>query len=242
MGTEVEDQVIDKKRNKKKERNTLRLDEFNKSDMSQTGAGFTDPNEYKDSIARLPADKKTYDEQYFAPVQSPNPLGEFLEEKEEKYTSLNPHASVFNPTHVGQMPPGVIEESIKTFAFQTLKSVGPLRETHSRFSQELSTEANRLIVERGGLINLLKSDERFGSYDDYICLKGDAEKAKKMKDQDMKNNAYTERKPANLGDMARKIREQLEKDKENVPESKANSLGLLKASKEASILETIKKN
>jgi len=240
---EVEDEVMDKKKTKKKERNTLHLEEFNKSDIPPTETGLTDLGDYKDRIARLAAVKKSYEEQCFAPgVQSAKPVGSSLEDKMDKYLNLNPHASVFNPNPVEQMPPGVIEESIKTFVFQTLKSVGPLKETDSRFSKELSTEANALIVERRGLVNLLKSDERFGSYDDYICLKGDAEKAKKMKDQDMKTNACSERKPANLGDMARKIREQLEKDKENVPEPNVNSFGLLKASKEASILETIKKN
>jgi len=239
----VEDEIVDKKRNKKKERNTLHLAEFNNSDIPPTETGFTDPRDYKDRIARLAAVKKSYEEQSFTPVhQSTNTVNSALEEKMDKYLNLNPNASVFNPNPVEQMPPDVIEESIKSFVFQTLKDVGPLKETDSRFSKEFGTEANALIVERRGLVNLLKSDERFGSYDDYICLKGDAEKAKKMKDQDIKITANVERKPANLGDMARKIREQLEKDKENVPETSFNTFGLLKASKEASILDTIKKD
>ena len=48
--------------------------------------------------------------------------------------------------------------------------------------------------------------------------------------------------PANLGDMAREIKEQLEKEKENIPETSSNTFGLLKASKEASVLDTLNKD
>jgi len=240
---EIEEEVVDKKKNKKKEkeRNTLHLDEFINTDIPSTEVGLADPSDYKDRIARLAALKKSNEEISVGNSVQPHNtiLGGTLEDKMDKFLNLNPNASVFNPNQIEKMPPHVIEESIKSFVFQTLKTVGPLKETDSRFSKEFGTEAKSLIIDKRGLVNLLKLDERFGSYDDYICLKGDAERAKKMKDQEVKSNDILERKPANLGDMARKIREQLEKDKENVPEQ---TFGLLKASKEASILDTIKKD
>ena len=77
--------------------------------------------------------------------------------------------------------PEIIEESIKSFVFQTLKMDGPMKETDQKFTKEIGPDAKALVMERRGLINLLKSDERFASYAEYICLKGDAEKAERLR-------------------------------------------------------------
>jgi len=235
----VEEESVDKKKHKKKERNILHLEEFKHSEMPPAESGVPDPSDYQSRIARLAAIKKTFDERQTSDIPViQNAKPKTLEEKMDKY--LNPNASVFNPTPADKISPDIIEDSVKSFVLQTLKKDGPLKETDSRFSREFGTEAKALIVERRGLINLLKSDERFSSYSDYICLRGDAEKAKKMMDLDTKARGNYERKPVNLGEMAKKIREQLQMEKENDPLS--NGFGLVQASQEASILDSIKKD
>ena len=226
----VEEESVEKKKHKKKERNTLHLEEFKQSEMPPSESGLPDPSDYQSRIARLAAIKKTFDEgqtSEISVIQNAKP--KTLEEKMDKY--LNPNASIFNPSPSDKISPDIIEDSVKSFVLQTLKKDGPLKETDSRFSKEFGTEAKDLIVERRGLINLLKSDERFSSYSDYICLRGDAEKAKKMMDLDTKARGNYERKPVNLGEMAKKIREQLQMEKENDPLS--NGFGLVQASQQA---------
>ena len=85
-----------------------------------------------------------------------------------------------------------------------------MKESDKRLTSDLRIEATKLIQESKGLIQLLKADERFGSYANYLCLKGDAEKAKKLKDQDdrmMMDGGSN--KSSDLGDTARKLKEQL---------------------------------
>eukprot|EP00090_Calanus_glacialis_P031446 TRINITY_DN5190_c0_g1_i2.p1 TRINITY_DN5190_c0_g1~~TRINITY_DN5190_c0_g1_i2.p1 ORF type:complete len:1519 (-),score=592.62 TRINITY_DN5190_c0_g1_i2:152-4708(-) len=248
---EVEEETIDKRKHKKKERNTLHLEEFKNSEIPPAATGMPDPGDYQNRIERLAAIKKTFEERETSDKPKPAPIfanqpasysaPKSLEEKMDKY--LNPNASVFNPNPQEKISPEVIEESIKSFVFQTLKMDGPMKETDQKFTKEIGPDAKALVMERRGLINLLKSDERFASYAEYICLKGDAEKAKKMMDQDTKARGSMEKKPTvNLGDMARKIREQLEKEKDPEIKEAFEGFGLAKAAQGASILDSIKKN
>ena len=67
----------------------------------------------------------------------------------------------------------------------------------------LSQEGRRLVMEKKGMINFLKvrelvlsfwnaflitfaqTDESFGSYADYVCLKGEAERAKQLHENEV---------------------------------------------------------
>ena len=157
------------------------MDEFNNTDLPPPPEYGVPDLSYRSRSERLAAVKETFEEQSGNDVNHHAPAHRnTLEEKVDNY--LNPNASVFNPNPTEKISPAIIEESVKSFVLQTLKTYGPLKETDSRFSREFGPEAKAFILERRGMINLLRSDERFGSYDDIICLKGDAEKAKKMKD------------------------------------------------------------
>ena len=76
--------------------------------------------------------------------------------------------------------------------FQKLKQLGPLKEGDQRLVVNLSQEGRRLVMDKKGMINFLKSDERFGSYADYVCLKGEAERAKQLHE----NEVNTQKCPA----------------------------------------------
>eukprot|EP00092_Neocalanus_flemingeri_P039096 GFUD01042557.1.p1 GENE.GFUD01042557.1~~GFUD01042557.1.p1 ORF type:complete len:1549 (-),score=469.67 GFUD01042557.1:273-4919(-) len=251
---EVEEDSTDKRKQKKnKDSTTVHLEEFKNSEGPATG--MPDPGDYQNRIERLAAIKKTFEERsransdppisppnFNTPPASVNSMKSSLEEKMDKY--LNPNASIFNPNQPEKISTAIIEESVKSFVLQTLKSDGPLKETDIKFTREFGPEAKTLIMERRGLINLLKSDERFSSYADFICLRGDAEKAKKVNDHDTKARENGDKKPvSNLGEMARKIREQLERDQEVAPDTnQAGAFGLAQVANEASILDSIKKN
>jgi len=250
---EVEEESTDKKKHKKTKDRTMHLEEFKNSDG--TAIGMPDASDYQSRIERLAATKKAFEENMSkASSESSNPPSNFhntkpplgaktLEEKMDNY--LNPNASVFNPNQSDKLSKEVIEESVKSFVLQTLKIDGPLKETDIRFTREFGPEAKTMIMERRGLINFLKNDDRFSSYADCICLRGDAEKAKKVNDQEAKARENADKKPvSNLGEMARKMREQLEREQEAAPEvsQSAGAFGLAKAASEASILDSIKKN
>ena len=68
---------------------------------------------------------------------------------------------------------------------QKLKQLGPLKEGDQRLVVNLSQEGRRLVMDKKGMINFLKSDERFGSYADYVCLKGEAERAKQLHENEV---------------------------------------------------------
>ena len=238
------EEVVDKKKHKRKERNTITVDEFNKSDFNNSFVQMPDPGDFKSRVEKFAAIKKTCEEgsksyQSMNHAQSsksdsyPSLHIKSLGEKIDNY--LNPNATAFNPSTVEKLSPSIIGESIKTFVYQTLKSDGPLKENNKKFTSELGPEAMTLIMENRGLINFLKPDERFGSYGDYICLKGDAEQAKKLKDkedaeekQNNKSSRYN-----SLSNMAHEIREQFQHHP---------SLGLEEAAQGTSILDTIRKN
>merc|ERR550517_1397288 len=69
------------------------------------------------------------------------------------------------------------------------------------------------------MINFLKSDERFGSYSDYVCLKGEAERAKQLHE-----NEGEEKPKNNIGDLARKMRLELELGEKKKREQEALAL------------------
>jgi len=247
---EVEEDSNDKRKAKKnKERNTLHLEEFNNSDGLATG--MPDPGDYQNRIERLAAIKKTFEEQSRATSETPKPPPMFynipppkhtLEDKIDNY--LNPNASVYVPNNQPEtLSLEIIEDSVKSFVFQTLKKDGPMKENDPKFTKEFGSEAKKLIMEKRGLINFLKSDERFASYNDYICLRGEAEKAKKINDQEVKARESMERKPVStLGEMAKKIREQLEREQDPDTPKPNGAFGLNDIANKASILEMIKKD
>ena len=74
------------------------------------------------------------------------------------------------------------------YVFQKLKQLGPLKEGDQRLVINLSQEGRRLVMDKKGMINFLKTDERFGSYADYVCLKGEAERAKQLHENEV--NSY----------------------------------------------------
>ena len=83
-----------------------------------------------------------------------------------------------------------------------MRKYGPLKESDKKLTN-FEEEANKFIIEKKGLINVLKADDRFGSYGKFICLKGDAEKAKKLMDADEKSKAESQGggKSQNLGNL-----------------------------------------
>merc|ERR1719357_962705 len=99
---------------------------------------------------------------------------------------------------------------------QKLKQLGPLKEGDQRLVANLSQEGRRLVMEKKGMINFLKTDERFGSYADYVCLKGEAERAKQLHE-----NEGEEKPRNNLGDLARKMRLELELGEKKKKEQEA---------------------
>ena len=223
-----------KKERKKKEKATLSLGEFN-GDME-----VKSNDEFANRIEKLAAMKKTHENYNPSAFIHPN---------------LNPNAKTFNPIPVSSvlktpLLKTTVEESIKTFVYDQLNRFGPMKDSDSRLTKDLSTDAMNTIYDGIGLIKLLKSDERFGSYDNYLCLKGDAEKAKKLKDEEDKKmqNSMSSKTPMNesLGDTARKLKEQLEKKKTSLESNKAKEIkgkgfGLQEVSEEPSLLESIKK-
>ena len=216
-----------KKEKKKKEKATLSLGEF---------VGTTEVNggndEYANRIEKLAALKKTH-ENY-----DPG-AGSYTNSASER--NLNPNARSFNPV-TSRINVG---ESIKTFVYEQLSKLGPMKDTDIRLTKDLGADAKQIINDGNGLLQLLKSDERFGSYSNYLCLKGDAEKAKKLKDEDdkklqeAKNSAPQTN--GNLGDTARKLKELLVKEK-TPPEVRENGFGLKNVSEEPSLLERINKD
>jgi len=250
---EVEDDTTDKKRTKKsKERTTLHLEEFKNSNSEGPAYGMADNTEYQARIDRLAATKKQFEEMSRPNATNnlhnhvqPNSFATMklsLEEKMDNY--LNPNASVFSPNNSEKLSPEVIEESVKTFVLQSLTTHGPMKETDGKFTRQFGADAMKRILDSRGLINFLKGDERFSSYGEYICLRADAEKAKMLSEQDTKARETATKTPTNLGEMARKIREQLERDEKPMPElnKPVGGFGLAQAASEASILDSIKKN
>ena len=222
---------IKKKSKKQKEKNVLSLEEFN-----------GEPTQFDNRIERLAQMKKTHEIGSFSSIVG-NSSGK-LEEKMDNFLSsnssksilsLNANAKSFNPpVKDTTLPPHIIEESIKAFVYQALKNNGPMKETDTKLTKDLSPDALKVVLAHKGLVNFLKTDERIGSYGNYLCLKGDAEKAKKLKDEDEKRlqTAFTSK--PDLGNVARNIREK-HFEKTN------DTFGLNDVSKEPSLLEKIKK-
>ena len=224
-----EDNDNKKKLKKSKERAVLSLEEFNQErpidDRTERLAQMKKSHENSDSTA-CGQGLKSFD--------NPN---------------LNPNAKSFSPNSKYDskniLSKDATEENIRDNVFQQLRKNGPMKESDKRLTSDLRIEATKLIQESKGLIQLLKADERFGSYANYLCLKGDAEKAKKLKDQDdrmMMDGGSN--KSSDLGDTARKLKEQLLRESSTESKKKGNAdngFGLAEASNNPSILDTIKR-
>ena len=220
-----EENVENKKKIKKqKEKNILSLEEFN-----------GEPTQFDNRIERLAQMKKTVEAGSFSSIVG-NHNGK-LEDKMDNFLnskSLNANAKAFiPPVKDPSLPPHVIEESIRTLVYQILKNNGPMKEADTKLTKDLSPDALKVVHAHKGLLNFLKSDERIGSYGNYLCLKGDAEKAKRLKDEEERRLQSFTSKP-DLGNVARNIREK-HFDKSN------ESFGLNEVTKEPSLLEKIKK-
>ena len=155
---------------------------------------------------------------------------------------LNPRAQIFKPTGSGNMaadilPSDAVKESIRDFVFQQLEKYGPLRESDSRITDYLGTDAWKLISRSEGLIDVLKSDYRMGSYADYICLRGDAENAKKLKEEDDREKLTTEENITveSLGVITRKSK--MEELNHEILTRRKSDAGEARDSKEHSILQ-----
>ena len=219
-----------KKEKKKKEKATLSLGEF-VGTMELKGN-----DEHANRIGKLAAMKES-NENY-----SP---GAFMDSGYDK--NLNPNARSFNPvpsfSNVKISSRNTIEESVKTYIFEQLSKHGPMKDSDSRLTKDLDSKARQIISDGNGLLQFLKSDERFGSYSNYLCLKGDAEKAKKLKDEDDKSKELKESTSTmngSLGATARKLKEQIEKEK-TPSEIKEDGFGLKIVSEEPSLLESIQR-
>ena len=230
---DYDDDTLDnkKKEKKKKEKATLSLGEF-------VGATELKGNdEHSNRIGKLAAMKKT-NENY-------DP-GAFMNSGYDK--NLNPNATSFNPvpslSNVKISPKNTVGESVKTYIYEQLSKHGPMKDSDTKLTKDLGTEASKIISDGNGLFHFLKSDERFGSYSSYLCLKGDAEKAKKLKDEDDKKSqeviGSTSKMNYSLGATARKLKEQIVKEK-TPSEIQENGFGLKNVSEEPSLLESIKK-
>ena len=230
---EIEPEVVDKKKTKQvKTKNVVSLEEFNNAAKeAQEGSGSPEgwTGEYQNRIERLAAIKKTFEQRETSP----------------SYTNYS-HGAPFQPTHAPiqtqplaassnleakidkylgrpskeQVAEDVVVESIKVDVLQKLHQLGPLQESDPRLVSNLSAEGRALVTSRRGLVAFLKSDERFGSYAGLVCLKGEAERAKVLHEQedrmvqDFEAKAREEeqgsRPMSNLGEPAKRMREQLE--------------------------------
>ena len=133
-----------------------------------------------------------------------------------------------------QIPRETVEESIKTFVEEKLRKLGPMKESDKRLAN-FDEETTKLIKEKNGLYQVLRSDERFGIYGSYICLKVDAEKAKKLMDAEEKSKIdHASASRPSLGNVVKSVKEKLG--------NKTESFGLAQAAEAASELEKVFKN
>ena len=167
-----------------------------------------------------------------------------VENKKDPHVSndLNPRAQIFKPSGTGNMaadilPSDAVKESVKDFVFQQLEKYGPLRVSDSRITDYLGPDAWKLISRSEGLIDVLKSDDRMGSYADYICLRGDAENAKKLKEEDDREKLTTEDNTTveSFGVITRKSK--MEELNHEILTRRKSDAGQAKDSKEHSILQ-----
>jgi len=223
---EVEEDIVEKKKFKKhKDRNVLSLEEF-------TG----ETRKFDDKIERLDREKKKFELNSFTSNSS----------------LLNPQAVAFKPPKPPRsrsqsrevIPIHMLEESIKSFVRDKLKSMGPMKSSDSRLYKNIEPDGIQLINAHGGLVNLMKSDDRVGSYDDYLCVKGDAEKAKELKEADERKLLEMTSNHSAMGDTARRLKERLGREInssiKNSPSENEESFGLATVSEQPSLLDQIK--
>ena len=209
---ENEGDVDQKKKVRKiKEKTTIPLDVFNGPNNVPSQL-----NSYGERITKLQSIKRSVEVGLYDEVLGAGaiPSG-----------SDSSRAKMFAPT-TDQIPRETIEESIKTFVEEKLRKLGPMKEFDKRLT-DFDEEAAKFILEKKGLSQILKADERFGSYGSYICLKIDAEKAKKLTEAEEKS------KPS-LGNVVKSVKEKLG--------NKTESFGLAQAAEAASELEKVLKN
>ena len=216
-----EPEAADKKKSKKvqKERTVLSLEEFTNPETAGDYHG-----DYQERLNRLAAIKKTFEERGGvypsnpAPTQQPPTLS-YGDSSGVQQANVNLGAKIDKylgrpeltaaPAAIGQ---DVMIESIKTDVLQKLRQLGPLKESDTRLVANLGAEGKSLVMEKKGMVAFLKSDERFGSYADYVCLRGEAERAKTLHET-VKESVVEEgeqRPRSNLGELARRMRQQLE--------------------------------
>ena len=228
---DTNEEDIKKKSKKIKEKNVLSLDQFNGT-----------PTKPDQRIERLAQMKKTHENYNPMFANGMSNGGVFTHSstsrlEQQMDAHLNPTARPFNPVSKERLPQEVIEDSVRTFFHQKLTTLGPMKDDDKRLFSGLDSNGLKIVEESGGLNSFLKADndQRFGSYDNYICLKGDAEKAKKLKDEEEKNPG--EKVPKDLGSIARMIKLQMAKDRE----LNGEEFGLAEAAKAPSLLDSIMK-
>ena len=206
-----EPEAADKKKSKKaqKERTVLSLEEFTNPETAGDYHG-----DYQERLNRLAAIKKTFEER--GPTQQPPTLS-YGDSSGAQQANVNLDAKISKylnrpePGAPGAIGQDVMIESIKTDVLQKLRQLGPLKESDTRLVANLGAEGKSLVMEKKGMVAFLKSDERFGSYADYVCLRGEAERAKTLHEAVKESAEVGEQRPrSNLGELARRMRQQLE--------------------------------
>ena len=84
----------------------------------------------------------------------------------------NPNAKSFSSNSKydskNKLSKDATEENIRDNVFQQLRKNGPMKESDKILTSDLRIEATKLIQESKELIQLLKADERFGSFANYL--------------------------------------------------------------------------
>ena len=78
----------------------------------------------------------------------------------------NPNNSKYDSKN--KLSKDATEENIRDNVFQQLRKNGPMKESDKILTSDLRIEATKLIQESKELIQLLKADERFGSFANYL--------------------------------------------------------------------------
>ena len=215
------DVEVKKKTKKNKDTLTIPLDVFNGPNNVPE-----ELNSYGERINKLQSFKRSVEVGYYDDPISGGAV---------PYSSDNLNGRVRTTPGRDGVPREAVEESIKSFVEEKLRKYGPLKESDKKLTN-FEEEANKFIIEKKGLINVLKADDRFGSYGKFICLKGDAEKAKKLMDADEKSKAESQGagKSQNLGNLVKALKEK--------HGYKPESFGLAQAASNPSELEIVKRN
>ena len=214
------DVEVKKKVKKNKEKNTIPLDVFNGPNNAPD-----ELDSHGERIIKLQSFKRSVEVGLYDHYDELKGAGAV------PYGADNSRAKVV-PTN--QVTRDTTEEKIKSFVEEKLRNHGPLKESDKNLTN-FDEAASKLIMEKKGLINVLKADERFGSYGNFICLKGDAEKAKKLMEAEEKTKVEvpTGSKQSSFGNVVKALKEK---------HGKGESFGLAQAAANPSELEKVKRN